>query len=158
MLEALILFFLSRSIVEKCKSKGREATGYVIWMIFGWIGAGIVGVFIGAIIAEAAGADGRGEWLFLIGGYIAGAGLHSFILFVIVDNLSSLRRLRKTPKRKRDFDEEDYDDDEDDSRSSRSSRRSRDYDDEDDRPRRRRDYDDEEDDSPRRRRRHRDDD
>jgi hypothetical protein len=151
-LDIIVLFLVGRHISAIAKRKNRNPVGYVLLLVFGYIGlgftCGVAAILISGIDPDQA-AD-NDLLLTAIPGVLVGYALGVALAYVVVGAVPPLRKRRYHD----DGEYDDYDDYDD-----RPRRRQRDeyaYDYEDDRPRRRR-YEEDEDDDYDRPRRRRDD-
>jgi hypothetical protein len=151
-LDILVLFLVGRHIAAITKRKNRNPVGYVLLLVFAYIGFGLTFGITAVIVAGVdmdQGNDNDFLLAFMAGaliGYAVGVGL-AYTVACAVPPLPK-RRYREDgyddyddydaagpPIRRRDADPYDYEDE------PRARRRRRDEDDDYDRPRRRRDED-----------------
>lgn len=130
MLDILILFLVGRHIATIAKRKNRNPVGYVLLLVFSYVGVVFVCAIFAGVIAAANG-KGEGELMpFILIGVLIGMVASISLSYIVVCSVSPLKKHRYD-----DYD--DYDDE--------PARRGR-YDEGDDydRPRSRRREDDDE--------------
>jgi hypothetical protein len=146
-LDILVLFLVGRHIYLIAKRKNRNPVGYVLLLVFAYLG---LGVFCGIVSIVIAGVDpdqGNDNDLILaaLPGLLIGYVLGLALAYIVVGLVP--------PVPKRRYRDEEYDDYDDEDRPRRRQRDDDLYDYDDDRPRsRRRDDEDDDYDRPRRRR------
>jgi hypothetical protein len=82
--ELIVIIGLARSIVSRCKAKGRSAAGWVVLYFVLWLGGEIIGGVIGLLLS-----GGKIDSGAAVCGLV-GAAVGILIAFIIVNNLPTV--------------------------------------------------------------------
>jgi hypothetical protein len=139
-LDIIVLVLCGRHIASIAKRKNRNPVGYVLLLVFGWIGLEVLGGITGIILAEVTGAREDEAMLFIVPLAIMGALSGLGLAYLVVCSVAPLKRRRRTYDDYDDYDDaprSDRRDRDDEYDRHRASRREVEYDEYDDRRRRR---------------------